>query len=256
MDTLNLKLSDFDGPLDLLLTLVRENKMDIENINILTIADQYLKFVYSQKNLEINEASEYLLIASTLVWIKSKTILSFTVKLSEEEQSQIDAERQKLINQIILYKKYRDLVPKFNSFYDDRSKLLSKQQDDVEKVLNKKINKEIFVIPSKINFNALQKAMQAAYDKWKLNIFNNRKIIVQEVSAEQVEKEIQDIFEKYPDVTKYALSDFFQLIDERYLSDQYLVTCFVCLLDLAKNGQIAITQKEFEDEIYFEILRR
>ena len=100
MNELNLKLSDFDGPLDLLLTLVRENKMDIENINLLTIADQYLKFVYGQKDLEINEASEYLLIASTLVWIKSKTILSFTVKLSEEEQSQIDAERQKLINQI------------------------------------------------------------------------------------------------------------------------------------------------------------
>ncbi|MCQ3907552.1 MAG: segregation/condensation protein A [Mycoplasmoidaceae bacterium] len=67
MHELNLKLSDFDGPLDLLLTLVRENKMDIENINILTIADQYLKFIYGQNNLEINEASEYLLIASTLV---------------------------------------------------------------------------------------------------------------------------------------------------------------------------------------------
>ncbi|MCQ3914566.1 MAG: segregation/condensation protein A [Mycoplasmoidaceae bacterium] len=67
MNELNLRLSDFDGPLDLLLTLVRENKMDIENINLLKIADQYLKFVYGQKDLEINEASEYLLIASTLV---------------------------------------------------------------------------------------------------------------------------------------------------------------------------------------------
>lgn len=256
MDALNLKLSDFDGPLDLLLTLVRENKMDIENINILTIADQYLKFVYSQKNLEINEASEYLLIASTLVWIKSKTILSFTVKLSEEEQSQIDAERQKLINQIILYKKYRDLVPKLNNYYDQRGKMFSKKQDDVEALLNTKINKEVFVIPNRINFTSLQKAMQNAYDKWKLNIFNNRKIIVQEVSAEQVEKEIQEIFEKYPDVTRYSISDFFELIDEKYLSDQYLVTCFVCLLDLAKNGQIILRQETFNDEIFFDVIRR
>lgn len=255
MNELNLKLSDFDGPLDLLLTLVRENKMGIEHINILTIADQYLKFVYSQKNLEINEASEYLLIASTLVWIKSKTILSFTVKLSEEEQNQIDAERQKLINQIILYKRYKDLVPKLNSYYDKRGLMFSKKQDDVEKVLNKQINKEVFVIPNKINFNSLQKAMQAAYDKWKLNLFNNKRIIVQEVSAEQVEKEIQNIFKKYPTVTKYSLSDFFQLIDEQYLSDQYLVTCFVCLLDLAKNGQINLYQKDFEDEIYFDVRR-
>lgn len=255
MAELNLKLSDFDGPLDLLLTLVRENKMDIENINILTIADQYLKFIYGQKDLEINEASEYLLIASTLIWIKSKTVLGSTIKLSEEEQSQIDAERQKLINQIILYKKYRDLVPKLNSFYDKRGKMYSKKQDDVETVLNKKINKEIFVIPNKVNFSALQKAMQAAYDKWRLNLFTNRKIIVQEVSAEQVEKEIELIFKKYPNVTRYSLSDFFQLIDEQYLSDQYLVTCFVCLLDLAKNGKIILNQKEFEDEIYFDIVR-
>lgn len=255
MHELNLKLSDFDGPLDLLLTLVRENKMDIENINILTIADQYLKFIYGQNNLEINEASEYLLIASTLVWIKSKTILSFTVKLSAEEQTQIDAERQKLINQIILYKKYRDLVPKLNTFFDKRGKMFAKKQDDVEKVLNKQINKEVFVIPNQISFAALQKAMQTAYNKWRLNLFTNKKIIVQEVSAEQVEKEIQDIFEKYPDVTKYSLSDFFQLIDERYLTDQYLVTCFVCLLDLAKNGQIILEQDGFDNEIYFKVIR-
>ncbi|XQP55895.1 MAG: segregation and condensation protein A [Mycoplasmoidaceae bacterium] len=255
MDALNLKLSDFDGPLDLLLTLVRENKMDIENINILTIADQYLKFVYGQKDLEINEASEYLLIASTLVWIKSKTILSFTVKLSEEEQSQIEAERQKLINQIVLYKKYRDLVPKLSNFYDKRGKMYSKKQDDVEKLLNKTFAKEVFVIPNKISFSALQRAMQNAYEKWRLNIFTNKQIIVQEVSAEEVEKEIQEIFEKYPDVTKYALTDFIRLIDEKYLTDQYLVTCFVCLLDLAKNGQIVLKQEGFDDEIYFDVIR-
>jgi len=253
MDALNLKLSDFDGPLDLLLTLVRENKMDIENLNILTIADQYLKFVYSQKNLEINEASEYLLIASTLVWIKSKTILSFTVKLSEEEQSQIDAERQKLINQILLYKKYKDLVPKLNSFYDKRGNMYSKKSDDVEKVLNKEFAKEVFVIPNQISFTALQKAMQKAYDKWRLNLFNNRQIMVQEVSAEQVEKEIESILAKYK-TKRYSLSDFFMLIDEEHHSDQYLVTCFVCLLDLAKNGKIQLTQEKFEDEIFINVM--
>ncbi|MCQ3915668.1 MAG: hypothetical protein MJ195_02920 [Mycoplasmoidaceae bacterium] len=64
-----------------------------------------------------------------------------------------------------MYKKYRDLVPKLNNYYDQRGKMFSKKQDDVEKVLNTKINKEVFVIPNQISFNALQKAMQAAYDK-------------------------------------------------------------------------------------------
>lgn len=254
MEALNLKLSDFDGPLDLLLTLVRENKMDIENINLLTIADQYLEFVNAQKDIEINEASEYLLIASTLVWIKSKTILSFTVKLTDEEQSQIDTEKQKLINQILLYKKYKDLLPKLNNYWQERGKLCSKQPDNVEEVVNVSINKENFVIPNRINFNALQKAMINAYNKWKLNIFNNQKIIVQEVSAEQVEKEITSIFTKYKDTKRYSLSDFFMLIDSDHHSDQYLVTCFVCLLDLAKNNKITLTQSNFDDEIYIDVI--
>lgn len=255
MKELKLKLSDFDGPLDLLLTLVRENKMDIEHLDILTIADQYLKFIYSQKSIQINEASEYLLMASTLIWIKSKTVLGSTIKLSEEEQSQIDIEKRKLINQILLYKKYKDLVPKFVASYDARQKLFTKNADDVEKALGKKVEREIFVIPTKISFTALQKAMQAAYDKWRLNLYNNYKLIVQEVSAEQVEKDILQIFKKYPKTTKYSLSDFFMLLDENHLSDQYLVTCFVCLLDLARNGLLQLTQNHFDDEIYIEILK-
>lgn len=253
MEELKLKLSDFDGPMDLLLTLVRENKMDIENINILTIADQYLKFVYAQQKLEINVASEYLYIASLLVWLKSKTILSFTIKLSEEEQNQIDAERQKLINQILLYKKYRDLVPKLNNFYGQRSSMFSKDADNVEEIIKTNIDKTIYSLPKQINFAALKKSYERAYEKWKLNLYNNHKIVVQEVSAEEVEKEIVNIIKKYPQTKKYALSDFFMLIDESHFSDQYLVTCFVCLLDLAKNGLLTLSQESFSDEIYIGI---
>jgi segregation and condensation protein A len=66
---MNVKLSliDFDGPLDLLLTLIKENKMEIENIDISKIATQYLNFIYAQQNIQINEMGEYLLITSTLL---------------------------------------------------------------------------------------------------------------------------------------------------------------------------------------------
>jgi len=254
MDILKLKLGDFDGPFDLLLTLVKENKMDIQDMNLLTIADQYLNFVYAHKDLEINEASEYLYIASTLVWIKSKTILGLTIKLSDEEQTEIEAERRKLINQILLYKKYRDLVPKLNSSAYERSRMFAKSADNVETILGQKVDKEILRIPNQISFDALQKAMQRAYDRWKLNIFNNRKIVVQEVSAEQVEMDILDILNNYPDVKRYSLTDFFQVVITDIASVQYLVTCFVCLLDLAKNGKIQLTQNNFEDEIYINIM--
>jgi len=254
MDTLNLKLTDFDGPLDLLLTLIQENKMDIENIDLIAIADQYLKFVYAQKDLEINEASEYLYIASKLVWIKSKTIVSATITISEEEQNQIDEEKQKLINQILLYKKYRDLVEKLKGKYEKRSLMHSKNIDDIEAALNLKVDKTIYAIPNQINFETLRKSYLAAYEKWKLNIFNNHKLLVKEVSAEQVEKDIVDLFMQNMEIKKYSLNDFFALIDQSVVSSQYLVTCFVCLLDLAKGGIITLTQETMNDEIYIHLL--
>jgi len=254
MDALNLKLTDFDGPLDLLLTLIQENKMDIENIDLIAIADQYLKFVYAQKDLEINEASEYLYIASKLVWIKSKTIVSSTITISEEEQNQIDEEKQKLINQILLYKKYRDLVEKLKGKYEKRSLMHSKNIDDIEAALNLKVDKTIYSIPNQINFETLRKSYLAAYEKWKLNIFNNHKLLVKEVSAEQVEKDIIDLFMQNTEIKKYSLNDFFALIDQSVVSSQYLVTCFVCLLDLAKSGIVTLTQETFNDEIYIHLL--
>ena len=251
---LNLKLTDFDGPLDLLLVLIKENKMEIENIDINIIAIQYLDFIYTQKNIQIDESSEYLLMASTLLWMKSKTILNSTIKLSDNEQQQLFLEKQKLINQILLYKKYKDVSKKLNILWDKRSTMVAKQDDDIEDILHKKIPNSYYLLPKSMNLNILYTSLVNAYEKWKIKIFNNQKIFVQEVSAEQVEAEIQSIFQKYKDIKKYSLTDFIQLIDSQHLSDQYLITCFICLLDLAKNNKIKLNQKTFDDEIYIDVL--
>lgn len=251
---LKLNLIDFDGPLDLLLTLIKENKMEIENIDISKIATQYLNFIYAQQNIQINEMSEYLLIASTLLWMKSKTILNSTMKLSNDEQQQLFLEKQKLINQILLYKKYKDVSNKLNNLKDKRSTMFAKHDDNIEDVLNKKIPNSYYALPHSMNVNYLYTSLLNAYEKWKLNIFNNQKIIVQEVSTEQVEKEIINIFQKYKNTKKYSLTDLFELIDAQHLSDQYLVTCFICLLDLAKNNKIKLNQNTYDDEIYIDVL--
>ena len=251
---LKFKLTDFNGPLDLLLVLIKENKMEIENVDISIIASQYLDFIYKQENIQINELSEYLLITSTLLWIKSKTILNSTIKLSDDEQQQLFLEKQKLINQILLYKKYKDVSNKLIILMNKRSCMVAKEDDNVEHVLNKKIPNTYYSLPQSMNPNCLYTSFLNAYEKWKLNIFSNQKIIVQEVSTEQVEVAIKNIFQKNKNIKKYSLSDFFELIDLQHLSDQYLVTCFICLLDLAKNNKIKLEQKTYEDEIYIYVL--
>ena len=110
MSELNLKLENFNGPLDLLLTLIKENKMDINAIDIVLLATQYLDFIHSHNNFMINDASEYLAMASALIWIKSKSMVNSIIKLSINEQKDLDEKKRKIINQILLYKKYCDTL--------------------------------------------------------------------------------------------------------------------------------------------------
>lgn len=256
MVELNLNLKSFNGPLDLLLSLVRENKMDINAIDIELLADQYLNFLKTHASLLIDDMSEYLVMASALVWIKSKSMLNNIMKLSEEEQKDLDEKKKKIISQIILYKQYCDITKKLQSSNEKRLKLHSLNNPDNRSTNITNILK-VVTMPKQVNPLALQKALTNAHERWKLNIFNNyNKIIVQEVSAEQVEKEMNRILKsiKKDNVKQISLSDFLGLFDQNLLTDQFFTTCFVSLLDFAKNQVITLNQKEFNSEIYIDIL--
>ena len=127
MIQLSLKLKNFNGPLDLLLTLVKENKMDINAIDIELLADQYLGFLKDHSDLLIDDMSEYLVMASALVWIKSKSMLNSIMKLSDEEQKNLDEKKKKIINQIILYKQYCDITKNLQNSNEQRLKLHSQK---------------------------------------------------------------------------------------------------------------------------------
>lgn len=256
MVELNLNLKSFNGPLDLLLSLVRENKMDINAIDIELLADQYLNFLKTHASLLIDDMSEYLVMASALVWIKSKSMLNNIMKLSDEEQKDLDEKKKKIISQIILYKQYCDITKKLLSSNEKRLKLHSLNNPDNRSTNITNILK-VVTMPKQVNPLALQKALTNAHERWKLNIFNNyNKIIVQEVSAEQVEKEMNRILKsiKKDNVKQISLSDFLGLFDQNLLTDQFFTTCFVSLLDFAKNQVITLNQKEFNSEIYIDIL--
>lgn len=256
MVELSLKLKNFNGPLDLLLALIKENKMDINAIDIDLLADQYLEYLKVNSQLLINDASEYLVMASALVGIKSKTMLNSIIKLSPDEQKNLDEQKRKIINQIFLYKQYCDISKNLQEANVKRLKLHS-QHNQTGKNTNIQNILKVATMPKKVSPNVLEKALFNAYERWKLNLFNNyNKIIVQEVSAEQVEKEITKILTaiKKDKVKEISLSDFLNLIDQRLLTDQFFTTCFVSLLDFAKNQKVTLNQKEFDSEIYIGIL--
>ena len=98
----NIKIEDFEGPLDLLCFLVKKNKMEIDNVNIYKIIEEYLEYIYILETLNLEIATEFITMASMLIYIKSKKILPNINKEEDEELSE-EALKEKLI----IYKKYK-----------------------------------------------------------------------------------------------------------------------------------------------------
>lgn len=101
------KLEIFEGPLDLLLHLIKQNEVDIYDIPISTITAQYLEYLEMMKTLNLEVAGEFLLMAATLIHIKSKMLLPFSEEASEEEEEGGDP-RQELIRRLLEYQKYKE----------------------------------------------------------------------------------------------------------------------------------------------------
>ena len=102
----NLKISDFEGPLDLLLHLIKESKVDIFDINIVEITDKYLEFIHKMESMNLDIASEYLVMASELIELKSRLLLP--KEKIEEDTEEIDP-KEELINRLVEYQRYKDM---------------------------------------------------------------------------------------------------------------------------------------------------
>ena len=108
-----IKIDNFEGPLDLLCHLIDKNKMDIYDIKISEIADQYIEYINAMEEENLEITSEFLIMASTLLFIKSKGLLPSEVE-SEEELTE-----EQLIERIIEYKKYKEITKKLKENYSE-----------------------------------------------------------------------------------------------------------------------------------------
>ena len=106
------KINEFEGPLDLLLHLIKENKMDIMNIEIERITEQYISYLDEQEKMNLEIASEYLVMASELIELKSKLLLP-NQKNEAEEEEEVDP-REELVNRLLEYQAYKEITKVLN----------------------------------------------------------------------------------------------------------------------------------------------
>ncbi len=227
-----LKIDQFEGPLDLLLHLIKESKMDIFDLKIEVITNQYLDYINAMKEMNLDIASSYLVMASELIELKSKMLLP---RHEEEEESEEDP-REQLVNRLIEYQHYKDLTEDFKSLEKERMLIYTKSPENL-----KELEPDIkFVNTSDVSLDDLVDAFKKFLKRQEQNRPLNTKITKREITVEERRKSIKKLISSKKRVR------FFELFD--VMTREYLVVTFLAILEMAKTREISIHQdNNFED---------
>ena len=221
-------INDFEGPLDLLLHLIKINEMDIYDINIKEITEQYIEFINLMKNNDIDIASDYLLMASELVHIKSNNLIQSDNEEEEDEEFEI-ATKEELTKRLLEYQAIKELTSSFQELNDKRSEIYTKLPSDLSDY------REEVDLSNQGSLDDLINAFQLFLERQKNAKPINTKITKKEYSIEERIGSIRNILKSKKKV------EFFELFDN--LTKSYVVVTFLSVLEMTKNNEILITQE-------------
>lgn len=229
-----LRLDNFEGPLDLLCYLIDKNKMDIYKIEISQIADQYIEYLKIQESMNLEVASEFLVMASTLILIKSKGLLP------KENEDEAELSEEELLNRIIEYKKFKEISKLFKERIELYSGRVHKFSENIElpkQTIEKKYTSDDII---KIYSDLVQKIE----NKKNENAKNIEKIAVHDTYS--VADKVKDIFKELIRKPKFVFGKLFSL-NEKPKAE--VVTAFSGVLELSRRSKINTTQEELFGDI-------
>ena len=229
-----IKIDNFEGPLDLLCHLIDKNKMNIYDINLSQITDQYIEYLKEQEKLNLEIASEFLVMASTLLYLKSKNLLP----KQEEEEEEITEEE--LIRRIIEYKKFKEISKVLKQNYLEYSNRYYKLPEEIE-LPKQKIEKDYDkdVIPD-IYKNVIEKNEQ----KINQNAKNIEKIAITDNYT--VASKVRQMFKVLVKQKSFIFNKLFSL---KKHNKQEVVTAFSGLLELSRRSKVETDQEELFGDI-------
>lgn len=229
MNTLNFTINDFEGPLDLLLHLIRSNKMDILTMNIETITREYLDFIRKSENMNMDIQSEYLVMATELIHLKSKTLIHENTN-DEKDDYNINNEEE-LKKRLLEYESMKNVTNEFSYLEDKRSEFYTKLPSDLSEFKNPDT-----IIEGNTTLEDLVNAFKNFLEREKKNRPLNTKITKKEYSIKDRENEIRNILKKR------KKCDFTSLFD--IISKPFVVVTFLSILEMSKNKEIKINQEK------------
>ena len=229
-----IKIDNFEGPLDLLCHLIDKNKMNIYDINLSQITDQYIEYLKEQEKMNLEIASEFLVMATTLLYLKSKNLLP----KQEDEEEEITEEE--LIRRIIEYKKFKEISKLFKENYLEYSNRYYKLPEKIE-LPKQKIEKEYKenTIPD-IYKNLIEKNEQ----KINQNAKNIEKIAITDNYT--VASKVKQMFKVLVKQKSFIFNKLFSL---KQHNKQEVVTAFSGLLELSRRSKVETDQETLFGDI-------
>ena len=231
------KLEVFEGPLDLLLHLIEKNKVDIYDIPIHLITEQFLEYLNLSKTLNMDITSDFILMAATLIEIKSKMLLP---KHQDEDESEEETEdpRQELVQKILEYEKFREVSSILKTSHEFENKSIYKLQEDFSSIDDVDFIKNLTTDKLAIAFSNIIKNMKAEEKNYTIRteLFTNKMAM-------------NIIKEKLKSSKKLS---FVEVVKDQSLEN--IITYFLAILELAKNGKVTLDQNKDLSDIL--ILRR
>ncbi|ERL66560.1 segregation and condensation protein A [Schleiferilactobacillus shenzhenensis] len=238
---LTFSVQDYTGPLDLLLHLIRQQKIDIYDIPIAQITSQYLDFIHHQEVLVLDSAGDYLVLASTLMAIKSKMLLPDN-PLTAADDEEPDDPRENLVNQLLVYESYQKVAGILRDMAADRAKCYDREPQTPPAATAQPL------APGLLTIDALRLTMERIWQRQRAPRMPRRTIPLEKhVLATQM-KRISSFLQN---LGPHRPVSFGRLLSDAPTVDE-VVTTFLAVLELLKDATVACTQESFAAPLYVE----
>lgn len=241
MEMPKIRVANFEGPFDLLLHLIKKNEMDIYNIEIYKITNQYLRYLDDMKTMDLDITSEFVVVAATLIEIKSKKLLPI-IKKNEDEESEEDEEK-KLMEKLIEYRKIKNASIYLREKYLNSGEIYTKKPEIIEDISNDNKDIDLFKNTTLIDlYNLYNKLIENFFAKQNKENVIQRKVYVDKYKIEDKINKILNI------IKGNDIINFVDIINEDECKLESVVT-FLALLELIKLRRVKVYQDNNFDEI-------
>lgn len=234
MELPKIKINDFEGPFDLLLHLIKKNQMSIYNVKIFEITNQYLNYINEMKEMDLEITSEFIVVAATLIEIKSKHLLP---KSKKEDESEIDDEKS-LLEKLIVYRKIKGVSTFFKERYISAGEVYGKRPEIIEEKKEDVIKTDLFKDTSLLElYNIFNNLLEIYNNKQNRNNVIQKKIYIDKY---KIEDKLEFIMDK---LRNEKVNSFSEIIETCECKLECVVT-FLALLEMIKQRMVKVYQSD------------